>query len=595
MDMSTEAVRVKLGVFNDHVAPSWEPSQTTHTKSLTFETIAAFATGCETNNLAAAQDLVHAVRASDSSSLTQLVNARPRGGFTQLHKACARGAIAIVNFLLENQADVSLSTYGGTTAVMLAAANGAADAVDAIVHALVSLQTRAPHLDEIERIVKSPLRMLDAADLSGDCALTLAVKNSHEACVMALLRAGCNIDVHGKAGRTPLMIASTLLALGVLKLLLQYNAAVDETDDDGCTALMLASGAGVLNNALQLMDAGADISACDAGGYTALLHAAKNGHEDICRALLQRGANGNHCGYDGSVPVLLACAMSHNSLLQTLLLFGCDTNVQTSLGNRPIVQAALLGSEDIVRTLLASGADVEAADFHETTALIGALARQHTDIIDVLLAAGADVNHSDDRRQTPLMHAAKFADTSAETANVLLAHGADLTLRDSEGNTALAWAAMCGNTDVLSVLLAASEPPTAINVANNSGATPVALAAQGVRVHVLKALIAAGADINIPDRTGTLPLIKAATMGRKLGRRRDFEWLNPSQRVARTETLLALIEAGSDIPSDALDDPPIYRTLSFVIRREQAGWQSACIVACGLKYHLVAALLTPYF
>lgn len=92
-----------------------------------------------------------------------------------------------------------------------------------------------------------------------------------------------------------------------------------------------------------------------------------------------------------------------------------------------------------------------------------------------LLSGGANPNLQCDQGWTPLHCATQL--NSAECVSLLLAHGATLDLRDRFGNTALWRAVMAskGEGAVIAILLEAGANR---DLANDSGVSPVALAAR---------------------------------------------------------------------------------------------------------------------
>jgi len=107
------------------------------------------------------------------------------------------------------------------------------------------------------------------------------------------------------------------------------------------------------------------------------------------------------------------------------------------------------------------------------------------------------------RSADSLPEAARLGDREAVRA--LLSDGLDLGERDEQGNTALHWAALRGDTGLISDLL---RRGVEVDATNRFGATPL-LYAVG-RLGSVRALVRAGAEVNHASQFGTTPLIAAA-------------------------------------------------------------------------------------
>lgn len=179
---------------------------------------------------------------------------------------------------------------------------------------------------------------------------------------------------------------------------------------------------------------------------------------------------------------------------------------------RGLFAAASSGDAAAIRN--AAPADVDVRDGHGRTPLIvAAFARQH-EAMRALVAAGANPNAVENDRYDIVTIAAVANDLpTLQLALSLRASAANVTSR-YEG-TALIAAAHLGHEAIVRELCRAGAP---LDHVNNLGWTAliesIVLGDGGPRhVGTLRALVEAGANVNIPDRSGTTPLALARGRG----------------------------------------------------------------------------------
>jgi ankyrin repeat protein len=189
-------------------------------------------------------------------------------------------------------------------------------------------------------------------------------------------------------------------------------------------------------------------------------------------------------------------------------------NAAEKAAYKGLLAAAANGDVVAIRKLAAGGADVKARDAHGRTPLhVAAFAGKH-DAMRALVEAGADPNALENDRYDIVTIAAVADDV--ETLKVGLAIGCrsgNVTSRYD--GTALIAASHLGHAEVVRTLIAAKAP---LDHVNNLGWTAliesIVLGDGGARhLATLQALVAAGADVNLPDRNGTTPLHLAQANG----------------------------------------------------------------------------------
>ncbi len=176
--------------------------------------------------------------------------------------------------------------------------------------------------------------------------------------------------------------------------------------------------------------------------------------------------------------------------------------------------AAHQGDVAKLQSLVASGAALNATDGHGRTPLhVAAFARQR-EVIRALAKAGADLNRLENHRYDAVT-IASVADDEA-TLKVLLELGASAKPVTSRyDGTALIAAAHLGHDRVVRQLIAAGAPLDHVNNLHWTAVIESIVLGDGGARHqaTLKALIDAGANLQLADRSGQTPLALAKARG----------------------------------------------------------------------------------
>lgn len=176
--------------------------------------------------------------------------------------------------------------------------------------------------------------------------------------------------------------------------------------------------------------------------------------------------------------------------------------------------AAHKGDVSKVQRLIASGAALNATDAHGRTPLHVATFARQRDAIRALTKAGADLNKLENDRYDAVTIAA-VADDEA-TLKVLLELGASAKQVTSRyDGTALIAAAHLGHDGVVRQLIAAGAPLNHVNNLHWTAVIESIVLGDGGARHqaTLKALIDAGANLQLADRGSQTPLSLAKARG----------------------------------------------------------------------------------
>ena len=200
-----------------------------------------------------------------------------------------------------------------------------------------------------------------------------------------------------------------------------------------------------------------------------------------------------------------------------VLLAGCGGREDDARQSGPpagaLVRAAAVGDAAEVRRLLAAGADVDERTATGRTAVTAAALGDHVDVARALIDAGARVDLQDDERNNPLLVCGETGSV-AMLREVLRGHP-DLTRTNRFGGTALIPASDRGHVAMVRALL---ETDIDVDHVNNLGWTALieaVILGEGGPPHraIVRALVGAGADVNLPDRDGVTPLQHARQRG----------------------------------------------------------------------------------
>ena len=180
-----------------------------------------------------------------------------------------------------------------------------------------------------------------------------------------------------------------------------------------------------------------------------------------------------------------------------------------------------------VDRLIAAGAPVSARNRYGISPLSLAAEAGDPALVERLLKAGADAKSTVIEGQTVLMVAARTG--NAQVIRQLVAYGADVNAKESwMGETALRWAAAANNAAAVRALVelgaAVSARSATVSYPEQKPAEPsnyvasfvpkgqwtaLMYAARENAIDAAKALLDAGADINVQDPEGVTPLLEA--------------------------------------------------------------------------------------
>jgi uncharacterized protein len=289
----------------------------------------------------------------------------------------------------------------------------------------------------------------------------------------------------------------------------------------------------------KLVEQHADVNAPQADGATALHWAVFRSDKAMVDLLLRAGANAKVANRDGSTPLWLACINGDAPVIAALLTAGADANEKLPLGRTPLMVAARTGNVDAIKVLLDHGADVNAKEtLRGTTALMWAADEGHAAAIQLLVQHGADIKAQSDpaeRGRGPALGKSNDPRKAVEALGKALAAGIPTPQLGALGTTSLipvvpekrgagrgrgqggaAGADGLDQGDDAAAVFGFGRGRPAPK--DGGGLTALVYAVRSDDLDSVKALLAAGADINQVTGYGWSPLL-VATQNRyyKLG------------------------------------------------------------------------------
>ena len=150
-----------------------------------------------------------------------------------------------------------------------------------------------------------------------------------------------------------------------------------------------------------------------------------------------------------------------------------------------------------------------------TRALLAAAYQNDLPAAQAALDAGADVNAEDESGQSAYLIATSEVGDDPRLLELTLTRGADVQAKDRYDGTGLIRAADRGPVRIIPSLLRAGVDVDHVNRLGWTALLEAIVLGDGGRRHtgVVRLLVAAGADVNLPDGEGTTPLAHARRRG----------------------------------------------------------------------------------
>lgn len=349
-------------------------------------------------------------------------------------------------------------------------------------------------------------------------------------------------------------LPSRILLAPLLLLLLTESSVANE-------ALLNAARTGDATSLATLLQQGSDVQARAADGSSALHWATLGGHHAAMRTLLAAGADASATDRYGTTPLSLAALNGDATTTELLLTAGATANALDAAGESVLMTAVRTGNASVVNLLLDHGALVGYREpvFGLTPLALAAL-EGHAELVTRLLQAGARVNAATRVGPTPPFILPCKGGCGSEGVGMNRGGVPDRGERPEVegGMTPLLYAARDGNLEVARALVAAGAD---IELADGNAIGPLLMSLINGKVELAYFLLDHGARVDVADFYGRTPLF-AAVEYRNLDMDNNDD-PNPTHNGVDRSGLLPLItrllEAGADVDARTREYPPSRR------------------------------------
>lgn len=365
---------------------------------------------------------------------------------------------------------------------------------------------------------------------SGRNALAVASHCGNEEVVRLLLQYGAAVNGQDATSMTPLHLASLRGHCGVVELLLQERADIDAKGPNDQTPLRIAAEKGQIELVQLLLRKRARVNARDMKQMTALHVAARQGDEAMAELLVSHGAHVEAKDGDFMNATHYACEGGHDRVLACLLNKKADIEAPGKASMTPLLCASSAGHAHIVELLIKKHASLKHKGEGDMTALHWASYNGHEEVLDILIQKRAPISAGNKDGRTPLhlaVMAEKFAaaelllrkgapievqcrsmlrplhyacvDANPEITRLLLGYNANIEAEDGSGKRPLHTACIRGSLPLVDLLL---QRGVNIEARNADGDRPLSLASSSGHVEIVQTLLNRGAALRLKYSSG---------------------------------------------------------------------------------------------
>ena len=482
-----------------------------------------------------------------------------------LYQAIKHNNIKAVKFFIENNANVEIATFDGTTPLVLAIEENKPKIVELLIKEgkaniygyyygedfekyPIYCAVKNKNLNMIKILLNNNFNLKEE-----NYILSYAMENSDENIVKYLVENGADMYSYEI---TALYQAVLNLNPKLVEYFLDKGASIEKAGGtDVYGNIMMAAAGSKFNNSndkspvdLTLLEKSAENSAkitemligkADKNiindsleGKTPLIIAVGNSYIDTAKILIENGANINAVDIEGwsalsyavnngdieiaklllenkakikdelLIAIKSPIVESSINMMKLLIDNKANINYTDENGFNPLNIAIESGDMELTKFLITNGANVNSL-MQDGVSLIGyAIAQNNMDLLQILIENGANVNYT---------NGDSWADTPLKTASrlgldnvvrILLTRNADINAVDMNGNTALHTAALNSQLSIVKLLL---EKNPNLDIQNKVGNTALHLAVISGNIDIVGELVLKGANTRIRNNDGKYP------------------------------------------------------------------------------------------
>ena len=327
--------------------------------------------------------------------------------YNPLHYACRCGNIQIVNYLIENGADINYR-YNITdrTALFDAALHQQNDVVEFLLskgvnikevdekgHNMLHYAISFSNIKLCELLIKNGLDP-NKVSYEGDSSISimpLVTDNNSIAIADLLLKNGANINHQNKDSETVLHFIAKHAKpyLPLLKFLLESGANPNIRCKNKRNAFHEAACLGITEVVEALIPKMDDINIQDIDGMNALHYAVTANNINIVKILIKNNADLNLANKELYTATYFAVYNNNLEMLKLLAENGANLYLKNYIGSSLMHIAAAVGSFKIVSYLINQGLNINSYDNNKFTSLDFATYNEQTEITNWLKTQGA--------------------------------------------------------------------------------------------------------------------------------------------------------------------------------------------------------------
>ena len=481
-----------------------------------------------------------------------------------LYQAIKHNNIKAVKFFIENNANVEIATFDGTTPLVLAIEENKPKIVELLIKEgkanIYGVYAKETEKYPIYCAVKNKnLNMIKILlnnnfDLKRESyILSYAIENSDENIIKYLVENGADMYSYEI---TALYQAVLNLNPKLVEYFLDKGASIEKAGGtDVYGNIMMAAAGSKFNNSndkspvdLTLLEKSAENSAKimqmiidkvdkklindSLEGKTPLIIAVGNSYIDTAKILIENGANINAVDIEGwsalsyainngdieiakllltnkakikdelLIAIKSPIVESRINMMKLLIDNKANINDTDENGFTPLNITIESGDMELTKFLITNGANVNSL-MQDGVSLIGyAIAQNNMDLLQILIENGANVNYTngDSWADTPLKTASRLG--LDNVVRILLTRNVDINAVDMNGNTALHTAALNSQLSIVKLLL---EKNPSLDIQNKVGNTALHLAVISGNIDIVGELVLKGANTRIRNNDGKYP------------------------------------------------------------------------------------------